>query len=48
MILSQKQKKFSDFLAGVLKSSSNFEHFRKKDDLNSQIIFEINDSQTRG
>ena len=32
MQLSQKQKTFSDFLTGFLKSSLNFEHFLKKDD----------------
>ena len=32
MQLSQKQKTFSDFLTGFLKSSLNFEHFLKIDD----------------
>ena len=30
MQLSQKQYKFSQFLSGFLKSTSNFEHFQKK------------------
>ena len=30
--LSQKQKNFSQFVAAILKSRLNFEHFLKKDD----------------
>ena len=32
MQLSEKQKKFSEFLFAFLKSILNFKHFRKKDD----------------
>ena len=32
MQLSQKQKIFSQFVAAILKSRLNFEHFLKKDD----------------
>ena len=31
MQLSQKQKTFSDFSSAFIKSSFNFEHFKKKD-----------------
>ena len=33
MQLSRKQKSFSDFFSTFLKSSLNFEHFLKKDEL---------------
>ena len=45
MQLSQKQETFSEFLCGFLKSSLNFEHFRKKDDSYSSDISEITDSE---
>ena len=32
MQISQKQKNFSQFVAAILKSRLNFEHFLKKDD----------------
>ena len=32
MQLSQKKKNFSQFVAAILKSRLNFEHFLKKDD----------------
>ena len=48
MILSQKQKIFFEFFAAVLKSSLNFQYFRRKDELHSSCISEINDSQKRG
>ena len=38
MLLSQKGKAFSQFLSAFLKSTLNFEHSRKKDDLHSQCI----------
>ena len=41
MQLSQKQKKFSQFLATFLKSKLNLEYFRKKDDRYSFCISEI-------
>ena len=33
--LSQKQKAFSEFFLAFLKSTLNFEHLQKKDDLHS-------------
>ena len=35
MHLSEKQKTFSQFLCAFFKSTSNFEHFKKKDDSHS-------------
>ena len=43
MILSQKEKTFSQSLAAFLKYKLNFKHFEKKDDPNSFYIFEITD-----
>ena len=48
MQLSQKQETFSQFFCGFLKSSLNFEHFRKKDDWHSSDISEITDSEKHG
>ena len=45
MQLSQKQKKFSQFLATFLKSKLNLEYFRKKDDAHSFCISEITESE---
>ena len=45
MQLSQKQKKFSQFLATFLKSKLNLEYFRKKDDAQSFCISEITESE---
>ena len=45
MQLSQKQKTFSQFFAGFLKSRLNFEHFEEKDDLHRFCISEITDSE---
>ena len=45
MQLSQKQKTFSKFFAAFLKSSWNFEHFDKKEDLHRFCNFEITDSE---
>ena len=39
MRLSEKQKKFSEFFAAILKSRLHFEHFLKKDDPDSFCIF---------
>ena len=44
ILLSQKQKTFSEFFSAFLKSTLNFEHFQKKDDPYSLCIFEITDS----
>ena len=35
MLLSRKQKTFSEFFAPFLKASLNLEHFQKKDDPHS-------------
>ena len=45
MQLSKKLKTFPQFFFPFLKSSSNFEHFEKKDDIHSQCISEIIDCQ---
>ena len=46
--LSKNQKTFSRFFIAVLKCSWNLEHFQKKDDYTSLIIFEIIDAEKRG
>ena len=46
--LFQKQKDFSQFFLAVLKSTLNFEHLEKKDDLHSSFISEITHSEKRG
>ena len=38
ILLSQKQKTFSQFFSAFLKSTLNFEHFQKKDDPHSRCI----------
>ena len=48
MQLSKKLKTYSQFFFSFLKSSSNFEHFEKKDDIHSQCIYEIIDCQIYG
>ena len=45
MQLSQKQKNFSQFVAAILKSRLNFEHFLKKDDPHRWFISEFTDSK---
>ena len=45
---SNKLKTFPIFFFPFLKSSSNFEHFQKKDDIHSQCISEIIDCQRYG
>ena len=45
MQLSLKQKTFYQFFAAFLKSSLNFEHIFKKDDLNCWCISEIADPE---
>ena len=44
ILLSEKQKTFSEFFSSFLKSTLNFQHFRKKDDIHSRYISEITDS----
>ena len=46
--LSQKQKAFSQFFLAFSKSTLNFEHLQKKDDLHSRFISEITHSEKRG
>ena len=43
MQLSKKQKDSSLFFAGILKSTSNFEYFEKKDEPRSWCFSEIRD-----
>ena len=38
MLLSRKQKTFSQFFSSFLKSSFNLEHFQKKDDLIADVF----------
>ena len=45
MQLSKKIKFISQFFSIFLKASSIFEHFEKKDDIHSQCISEVRDSQ---
>ena len=44
ILLSQKQKTFSQSFSQFLKSTLNFEHFQKKDDTHSRGISDITDS----
>ena len=46
--LSPKQKTFSLFFIGFLKSAWNLEDFQKKDEYLSLIISEIIDAERRG
>ena len=46
--LSQKQKAFFQFFLAFSKSTLNFEHLQKKDDLHSWNIFYITHSEKRG
>ena len=45
MLLSQKRKIFSEFLAAFFKCRLNFEYFEKKDDPHRFCISEITDSE---
>ena len=45
MQLSQKEKTFSELFFAFLKSSLNFTHFPKKDDLHSWCISKIKGSE---
>ena len=47
-ILSQKPQAFSQFFLEFSKSTLNFEHLQKKDDLHSRFISEITHSEKRG
>ena len=44
----RKQKNFSGFFIVFLKCAWNLEHFQKKDEYPSLIIFEIIDAERRG
>ena len=46
--LSQKQKMFSGFFIAYLECASNLEHFEKKDERPSLVIYEIIDSERVG
>ena len=48
MPLSQKQKTFSEIFIALSKSTQNFVHFEKKDQLHSVNILEIIDSNKCG
>ena len=48
MQLSQKQKHFSWFSCGFLKSRWNFQHFQKKDDSHGSDISESTDFEKHG
>ena len=45
ILLSQKQKTFSEFFSSFLKSTLNFEHSRKKDHPHSRCISQITVSE---
>ena len=45
ILLSQKQKTFSEFFAAFSKSTLNFEHFQKKDHPHTRIISQITVSE---
>ena len=44
ILLSQKQKTFSEFFSQFLKSAFNFEHIQGKDETHSRGISDITDS----
>ena len=45
ILLSLKQKIFSEFFSAFLKSTLNFEHFQQKDDPHSRCISQITASE---
>ena len=45
ILLSQKQKTFSQFFSAFLKSTLNFEHFQKNHDPHSRILSKITVSE---
>ena len=45
ILLSQKQKTFSQLFSALLKSTLNFQHSRKKDDPHSRCISQITVSE---
>ena len=46
--LPQKQKIFSGFFVAFLKCALNVEHFEKKDEYYSLVIFKVIDSERGG
>ena len=46
--ISKKQMIFSGFFIALLKCAWNLEHFQKKDEYSSLIIYEIIDTERRG
>ena len=45
ILLSEKQKTFSEFFSAFLKSTFNFAHFQRKDDPHSRFISQITVSE---
>ena len=45
ILLSEKQKTFSEFFSAFLKSTLNFAHFQRKDDPHSRCISQITVSE---
>ena len=45
ILLYQKDRTFSQIFSSFLKSTFNFEHFQKKDDLHSRCVSEITVSE---
>ena len=48
MLLSPKQKTFSQFFIAFLECAWNLEHFQKKDEYTSLIFSEVIDAERRG
>ena len=48
ILISQKQKTFSEFFSAFLKSTLNFEYFQQKDDPHSRCISQITVSGKSG
>ena len=48
ILLSHKQKTFSQFFSAFFKSTLNFTHFQKKDDSHSRCISQITVSEKGG
>ena len=45
LLISQKQKNFSEIFSAFLKSTLSFEHFQIKDDSHSRYVSKITDSE---
>ena len=48
VLLSQKQKTFSEFFIAFLQCALNLEHLEKKDEYPSQVLSRIIDSERGG